>query len=202
MFENSVILPVVFFYGCETWSITLREEHRLRVSETTVLNEIFVAKRDKVNSMEEEVKERIALGIKAYYVNLNFFKDRLITRSSKLKLYRTVIRPIVTYATETWVLKENMIQKLPVFERNILRGTFGPTKENQIWRIKNNEELDKLIKHEEIINYFKAQRLSWFGHDREYLKPAKPSQAKVLTGGGDLREAQVDVPLSVSHSCV
>ena len=29
-----------------------------------------------------------------------------------------------------------------------------------------------------------------------------PSQAKVLTGGGDLREAQVDVPLSVSHSCV
>jgi hypothetical protein len=31
---------------------------------------------------------------------------------------------------------------------------------------------------------------------------AKPSQAKVLTGGGDFREAQVDVPLSVSHSCV
>ena len=31
---------------------------------------------------------------------------------------------------------------------------------------------------------------------------AKPSQAKVLTGGGDLPEAQVDVPLSVSHSCV
>jgi hypothetical protein len=31
---------------------------------------------------------------------------------------------------------------------------------------------------------------------------AKPSQAKVLTGGGDLREAQVDVPLSVSHPCI
>ena len=31
---------------------------------------------------------------------------------------------------------------------------------------------------------------------------SKPSQAKVLTGGGDLREAQVDVPLSASHSCV
>ena len=34
-----------------------------------------------------------------------------------------------------------------------------------------------------------------------HLAP-RPSQAKVLTGGGDLREAQVDVPLSVSHSCV
>jgi len=31
---------------------------------------------------------------------------------------------------------------------------------------------------------------------------AKPSQAKVLTEGGDLREAQVDIPQSVIHSCV
>jgi len=30
--------------------------------------------------------------------------------------------------------------------------------------LKNNEELDKLIKHENIVNYIKAQRLSWFGH--------------------------------------
>jgi hypothetical protein len=34
----------------------------------------------------------------------------------------------------------------------------------QIWRIKTNEELDKLIKHKIIVNYIKAQRLSWFGH--------------------------------------
>jgi len=41
---------------------------------------------------------------------------------------------------------------------------FGPTKENQTWRIKSNEELGKLIKHENIVDYIKAQRLSWFGH--------------------------------------
>jgi len=69
----------------------------------------------------------------------------------------------VTYASETWVLKENIIQKLLVFERKILRGIFVPTKENQTRRIKNDEELDKLIKHENIVNYIKAQRLSWFG---------------------------------------
>ena len=62
------------------------------------------------------------------------------------------------------MLKENIIQKLLVFERKILRGIFGSTKENETWRIKNNEELDKLIKHENIVNYIKAQRLSWFGH--------------------------------------
>jgi len=95
---------------------------------------------------------RIALGIKAYYANLKFFKSRLVTKSSKLKLYRTVIRPIVTYASETWVLKENIIKKLLGFERKFLRRIFGPMKENQIWRIKNNEELDELIKHENIVN--------------------------------------------------
>jgi hypothetical protein len=51
-----------------------------------------------------------------------------------------------------------------VFERKILRRIFGPTKENQIWRIKTNEELDKLIKYRNIVNYIKTQRLSWFGH--------------------------------------
>jgi len=40
-------VPVVF-YGCETWSLTLREEHRLRVFENTVLTKIFGPKRDGV----------------------------------------------------------------------------------------------------------------------------------------------------------
>ena len=41
---------------------------------------------------------------------------------------------------------------------------FGPTKENQLWRIKTNNELNKLMKHQNIVNYIKALRLSWFGH--------------------------------------
>jgi len=59
--------------------------------------------------------------------------------------------------------EENIIQKMLIFDRKILRRIFGPTKENQIWRIKSSEELDKLIKHENIVNYIKAQTLSWFG---------------------------------------
>jgi len=70
----------------------------------------------------------------------------------------------VIYASETWVLKENIIQEPLVFERKILRGIFGPRKQNQTWRIKNNEELDKLIKRKNTVNCIEAQRLSWFGH--------------------------------------
>jgi len=52
-----------------------------------------------------------------------------------------------------------------VFEKKISRKIFGSAREaNGIWRIKTNKELDKLIKHWNITNYVKAQRLSWFGH--------------------------------------
>ena len=77
----------------------------------------------------------------------------------------------MTYASETWVLKEAIIQKLLVFEMKFLRRTFRPTKENQIWSVKINEELDKLIKHKNIINCIKAQRLSWFGHVQRCQTP-------------------------------
>ena len=44
---ETIILPVVL-YGCETWSLTLREEHRLRVFENKVLRKIFGAKKDEI----------------------------------------------------------------------------------------------------------------------------------------------------------
>src|SRR5215470_7174856 len=44
---KTIILPVVL-YGCEAWSLTLREEHRLRVFENRVLRRVFGPKRDEV----------------------------------------------------------------------------------------------------------------------------------------------------------
>ena len=77
----------------------------------------------------------------------------------------TLVRPVVTYACETWVLKENIKTKLRVFERKALRRIYGPTKESDgTWRIKSNEELNRLIGNKNIINYIKAQRLAWFGY--------------------------------------
>jgi hypothetical protein len=47
IYIKSIILPVIL-YGCETWSPTLREKHRLRVFENRVLRRIFGPKRDEV----------------------------------------------------------------------------------------------------------------------------------------------------------
>jgi hypothetical protein len=43
-----IIILLVVLYGCETWSLTLREERRLRVFENRVLRNVFGPKRDKV----------------------------------------------------------------------------------------------------------------------------------------------------------
>jgi hypothetical protein len=104
-------------------------------------------------------------GNKAYYANRSIFKSKLVCKKSRPKIYWAIIRPVVAYGCETWVLKEAIRQKLLVFERKILRGIFGPTKElNGTWRINTNSELNKLIKTRTIINFIKAQRLSWLGH--------------------------------------
>ena len=77
---------------------------------------------------------------------------------------QTSVRPVITYACETWVLKENTKSKLRVFERKVLRRIYVPTKESDgTLRIKSNDELNRLIGNKNIINYIKAQRLAWFG---------------------------------------
>jgi len=51
---RTIILPVVL-YGCEAWSLTLREERKLRVFENMVLRRIFGLRRDEVTGGMEEI---------------------------------------------------------------------------------------------------------------------------------------------------
>jgi hypothetical protein len=98
-----------------------------------------------------------------YNVNQDLFKSKLLTKKSKLWMYQALVRPVVTYACKMWVLKENTKLKLQVFERKVLRRIYRLTKENDgTWRIKLNEELNRLIGDKNIINHIKAQRLAWF----------------------------------------
>jgi hypothetical protein len=50
----------------------------------------------------------------------------------------TLIRPIVTYGAETWAATANGLQKLLIFERNIVRKLYGPVKDQDNWRIRKN----------------------------------------------------------------
>ena len=99
------------------------------------------------NCMENEIKERIAAGNRAYHVHKKLFTSKLISRNVKLQLYNTLIRPAVTYASETWVLTENMINKLMICERKTMRKILGTARSDDgYWRIKTNQEINDIPK--------------------------------------------------------
>jgi len=79
------------------------------------------------DNLIEEIKERIAACNRSFFANKNTFQSKLITRKTRERLYHTVIRPVVVYGSECWVLTENIKQKLLLFERRLLRRIFGPT---------------------------------------------------------------------------
>jgi hypothetical protein len=64
-----------------------------------------------------------------------------ISKSTKLKIYRTIITPIVMYGCEGWTMSEHMEEALRLWERKILRSVYGPKREKNGWRIRTNKEL-------------------------------------------------------------
>jgi hypothetical protein len=76
----------------------------------------------------------------------------MISRAAKLQVYKT-IRPVVTYGAETWTLTTTEENILRMFERQIIRKIYGPVMENNIWRIRYNEEINTLLKGEDIVRF-------------------------------------------------
>jgi hypothetical protein len=91
-------------------------------------------------------------------------KSKIISRRSKLQIYKTLIRPVVTYRAETWTLTTAEENALRRFERRVLRKIHGPVVDKGVWRIRYNEELCKLMEAENLGRFIKAQRIQWLGH--------------------------------------
>ena len=70
----------------------------------------------------------------------------------------------MTYACETWTFSVRGINNLLVFETQILRKIFGPVQYKEGWRIRSNNEVQKVIKGIDIVKYIKAQRIKWWRH--------------------------------------
>jgi hypothetical protein len=70
---------------------------------------------------------------KVYYANSELLKSALLSRSTKMKLYRTLITPVVTHATETWTLNISDKNALRIFERKVIRKIYDPVCEDDVW---------------------------------------------------------------------
>ena len=114
------------------------------------------------NKINIEVAERIAKGNKAYYANAKLIKSKFVKKSAKMKKKinknKTMIRPVFMYSSETWTLTATDENNLRIFERQILRKIFGPVNIDNIERIRNDIEIDKLIEGADIVRFIKAQR--------------------------------------------
>ena len=76
--------------------------------------------------VSEEIINRLIAANRSYFGLKSQFKSQLLSRKTKILLYKTLVRPILTYDTETWTTIKNDEKRQIIFERKILHRIFDP----------------------------------------------------------------------------
>jgi hypothetical protein len=104
-------------------------------------------------------------GNACYHSVQNLLSSCLLSKNIKIRIYRTIILPVVLYGCETWFLTLREEHRLRVFENRLLRTIFGPERDEVMggWRKQHNEELCNMFSSN-IIRMIKSKRMRWAGH--------------------------------------
>jgi hypothetical protein len=115
------------------------------------------------NNFLEEIKSALQSG-NACDDLLQSLSSSLLSKNLKMKIYRTIILPVVFYGCETWSPKKSGKQRLRRFENSVLRGLFGPKGDEvtEEWRKLHNELID--LYSPSIVEVIKSRKMRWAGH--------------------------------------
>jgi hypothetical protein len=96
----------------------------------------------------------------------SLLSSRLLSRNVKVKIYKTIILPVVLYGCETWSLTLREEHRQRVFENRVLRRMFGPKRDEVTgeWRKLHNGELHILYSSPDIIRQIKSRKMRWARH--------------------------------------
>ena len=96
----------------------------------------------------------------------NLLSSRLLSKDLKIKIYKTIILPVVLYGCETWSLTLRGERRLRVFENRVLRRVFGSKRDEITGELRtlHNEELRDFYSLPNIVRVVKSRRMRWAWH--------------------------------------
>ena len=116
------------------------------------------------NSIEEDNTSKLKSGDACYHSVQHLLSSSLLSKNIKIKIYRTLILPVLFYGCETWSLTLREERRLKMFEKRVLRSIFGPKKDEVTgeWRKLHNKEQNDLFSLS-IVRVIKLRRIRWVG---------------------------------------
>ena len=115
---------------------------------------------DERCQMEKEILNRIQCHTNNLRTLYPLMREKLIPMQVKITIYKTILRPVLTYGSETWTLTERLKSKIQAAEMRVLRIIKGVTRCDKI----RNEEIRRELEIEPILEYVERSQLRWFGH--------------------------------------
>ena len=109
----------------------------------------------KDNDISLEIKRRIMSANRSYHGLQRHLRSKMLTKKIKLSIYKTLIRSVLTYGSESWPLTKKDENLLLSFERKVLRTIFGAKLEDGRHRRRYNFELEQDFGEPNIISVVK-----------------------------------------------
>jgi len=109
---------------------------------------------------EIDISQKITRYNKTMGIINNIIKPSLVQKHTRIRLYKTLARPVLCYGSEAWTLRKKDESRITANEMKFMRYTAGYTK----WDHKHNEDVLEELQVEPVIEYIRSYQNNWLEH--------------------------------------